>query len=99
MPGMVKGLLIFLPLGAILVSIFFAALIHMNQARFGAPVGRRWWFGSYYFDPSDASPLVPGLMGVGYRLNLGRPLGWVLAAPFTLPYVFWLGVVLLSFMR
>ena len=37
-----------------------------------------WLGGMIYFNPNDPAVMVPKRIGVGYTLNMGRPLAWVL---------------------
>jgi len=44
-----------------------------------------WKLGSFYYNPSDPAIFVEKRYGIGYTLNMGRPLGWiVLIAPLVL---------------
>lgn len=47
-----------------------------------------WYAGMFYVNPNDAALLVPKRFGMGYTLNFGRPIAWVLLALFFLPLGF-----------
>lgn len=57
---------------------------------------RCWKGGLIYYNPSDPALMVPKRLGIGYTLNLGRPLAWlvvcaILIIPIILPLVLHIG--------
>ncbi|HUY82898.1 MAG TPA: DUF5808 domain-containing protein [Acidobacteriaceae bacterium] len=53
---------------------------------------RYWLGGIFYFNPGDPAVMVPKRLGVGYTLNLGRPVSWVVVSgllilPVVLPVI------------
>ncbi|HTV05255.1 MAG TPA: DUF5808 domain-containing protein [Acidobacteriaceae bacterium] len=39
----------------------------------------RYWKGGFiYYNPGDPALMVPKRLGVGYTINFGRPVTWVL---------------------
>lgn len=58
----------------------------------------RYWIGGIvYFNPGDPALMVPKRLGVGYTLNLGRPLAWVFLSalvllPALLPLMLRIGI-------
>jgi len=47
-----------------------------------------WRSGLFYYNPADSALMVPKQNGLGYTLNFGRPLAWIImAAILTLPVV------------
>jgi hypothetical protein len=71
-----------------IAALFGAALLLLrllgegHARRIPPPRGdeRHWLLGFLYANPRDRAPLVPARLGLGYTPNLGRPLGWLLAA-------------------
>jgi hypothetical protein len=97
LPTWAKTVVMVLPLAVALVWLLFSAMIYFKPI--GPPTDRRWWFKAYYFDPVDAAALVPGPKGVGYKLNYGRPIAWLLAAPFALALATMLFSMMWSILR
>ena len=55
-----------------------------------------WLLGSIYFNPDDASFVVPKRFGVGWTVNLGNRLGWlILGGLLAFAVAFALGIELL----
>lgn len=46
-----------------------------------------WKLGILYFNPQDPSLFLPQRFGVGWTVNLGRPLVWVIGVLFTVVLV------------
>jgi uncharacterized membrane protein len=79
-----------LPLGATAVLLLILLLVFLVHrpvepapARGAAPVGDRtedryWKGGVLYFNPNDPALLVEKRFGIGYTLNFGHRLAWVL---------------------
>ncbi|MBP1990046.1 DUF1648 domain-containing protein [Paenibacillus eucommiae] len=53
-----------------------------------------WKLGAFYYNPQDPSLFVEKRMGIGWTINMGRPLGWVIMIG--LPLVLILAPLLLT---
>jgi uncharacterized membrane protein len=67
----------------------------MTAAQDSTP-DRCWKGGLIYYNPSDPALMVPKRLGVGYTLNLGRPMAWlvvcaILIIPIILPLILHIG--------
>jgi hypothetical protein len=79
-----------LPALVVLPPVVTAALVvyMVRVAREVQPVGsdggpdRHWKGGLFYVNRGDPALLVPKRSGMGYTLNYGRPLAWILTAAF-----------------
>ena len=79
-----------LPMLLVLPPVATAALVlyMVRVAREVRPVGsdgapdRHWKAGLFYVNREDPALLVPKRFGIGYTLNYGRPLAWILTAAF-----------------
>ncbi|HEX8629000.1 MAG TPA: DUF5808 domain-containing protein [Catenuloplanes sp.] len=85
--------------GGVLALVVFALRVGQGGSRLatagpiGAGVNRRdddahWRLGLVYVNPADPAVMVPQRVGVGWTLNLGRPLSWLaLGALIAVPVV------------
>lgn len=56
-----------------------------------------WKLGIFYFNPNDASIIVPERFGIGWTMNFARPAAWaiILAVPvFTIAFIAIVGMIL-----
>ena len=54
-----------------------------TQPTSAEPIGDRtddryWWLGVFYFNRDDPAVLVEKRFGIGYTLNLARPMSWTI---------------------
>jgi len=81
-----------LPAILAVACLFVLALRALGQGgRRDRPLPRgeeRHWLGGFlYANPRDGAALVPSRLSLGYTVNLGRPLGWLLLAVAVVPPV------------
>ncbi len=77
-----------LVIGSILSSVGLIALIayraiHSSStlaAARNSTEGQYWRAGIFYYNPSDSALMVPKRSGLGYTLNFGRPVAWIVFA-------------------
>jgi uncharacterized membrane protein len=90
------GMLVYVA-GIILVLVFtgqggsrLSGRVSALQAAPGAPIGDRtpdncWKLGVIYVNRADPSLFVEKRFGIGYTLNMGHPITWVLLCVILLP--------------
>ncbi len=90
-PSMARQPILVVTLGAVAVVALSAVLLWLGQggsrragaSAGGAPVGDRtpdsaWVLGMFYVNRDDPSILVEKRFGIGYTVNFGHPITWVL---------------------
>jgi uncharacterized membrane protein len=70
------------PFALIIVSTLAIRVMRRVAASDGPPIGDTtpdscWLFGRLYFNRADPALLVEKRMGLGYTLNLGNPVSWL----------------------
>jgi uncharacterized membrane protein len=75
------------PFALLIIGGLAIRVMRRTAASGGPPVGdttpdARWFLGHLYLNPADPTLFVEKRMGLGYTLNLGNPVAWVVIAVF-----------------
>ena len=90
MVGPVLILVMIIVVASCAVSIVYGQNGSRLLARMNAPTtmtkddDRYWKLGIFYWNPEDASLFLPERFGIGWTVNFGRPLIWIILAAFVL---------------